>query len=812
MFAVLVAVPLLLPVAVRLSFLLFLVPLVLLSVGASRAVALRGRREPASAWILLGASSAVAAVASALGTLAALAPGLARAALYIGAVGSLLLVAAAASFLRRALSHRLRAFVVEALLVDGVVVSLSFWFVVRPALAHGDEVLTAVFIADLVAFALVTVAAASAPSRAETRSGLAVAAMFAAAAIGDGIVARGGSPALTAAMWGIAGIALLAAVADCPEREADAGAGADPRVAVLRMALPLVAALSFPTAAAVAAARHELNAAAIGFFAIFFGATLLLAFGRQAWLLIDNQRSVLRERRLSGEVVRRNEELQALTALAATMTETLEEDPVVERGLAALRVAARPTSMALHLREGGALTLRATAGNWGTEGVWALRDPRPGVELQGGRQLLRLPVAARGTDLGLVTLVRPASEPIGDEQLGLLRLLVDQVAIAVKNARDYRDRLEQAIRDPLTGVYNRRFFYEALEKELARAERAGTSAAVVLIDVDDFKQVNDTLGHHAGDEVLRAIGRAAAGLVRPADTFARVGGEEFALLLPETSQLEALLVAERLRRAVAGERPLTERVVTVSAGVAAYPDDAMTLDDLRAKADAALYWAKHNGKNLCVVATEVVVSDARSERDDMLCHLHALVSTIDASHLKTRDHSENVAAYAAAIATELGLAPERVVRLRRAALFHDIGKIAVRADILSKPGALTEGEYLQMQTHSVVGATMLAHSGFADEARWVRQHHERLDGRGYPDRLAGGDIDFEARIIFVADSFEAMTSDRPYRRGMPVADAVAELRACAGSQFDPRVVDALAGMLERGELPVLSLREPEPAA
>jgi diguanylate cyclase (GGDEF)-like protein/putative nucleotidyltransferase with HDIG domain len=521
---------------------------------------------------------------------------------------------------------------------------------------------------------------------------------------------------------------------------------------------------------------------------------------------------VLRERKLSAEVVRRNEELHALTELAATMTETLEEDPVVERGLAALGVAARPTSMALHLRRGDDLVLRATAGDWSVEGVWALRDPRPGVEEVGGRQLVRLPVTARGADLGLVTLVRPAGDPIGPEQIDLLRLLVDTVAIAVKNARDYHDRLEQAIRDPLTGVYNRRFFYEALEKELARAERSGTTAALVLIDVDDFKAVNDTLGHMSGDDVLRVIGRAGSELLRPADTFARVGGEEFALLLPETSQLDALLVAERLRRAVAAARALPERTVTVSAGVAAYPDDAGTLDELHAKADHALYWAKRNGKNLCAVATEVVVSEGESASEDMLCHLHALVSTIDAAHLKTRDHSENVAAYAAAIATALGLPDQRVVRLRRAALFHDIGKIAVRADILSKPAALTESEYEEMKTHSVVGAAMLAHSGFTEEARWVRQHHERVDGRGYPDGLEGGDIAFEARIIFVADSFEAMTSDRPYRKGMPVADAVAELRECAGTQFDARVVEALAGLLERDELPVLSLRDAEPAA
>jgi diguanylate cyclase (GGDEF)-like protein/putative nucleotidyltransferase with HDIG domain len=806
LFAVLIAVPLVLPLIVQLSFLLFLVPLVLLAVGAARAFAVARHRAPALGWRLIGTSCAAASAASALGAAAAIDPDLTRAALVVGAAASVLLVVSAVPFLRRALSHGAHDLVVDALLIDGVVASLAAWFVVRPGLQHGDVVLTLVFAADIVALVLVTVAAAAAPTRAERSTGAALMAAVAAASIGDGVVARGGSAALTALMWGVAAVALLVAVRDRQPGRRGSEAPADTGYLALRILLPLGAALSFPLAAAVVAARGELTISAAIYFAAFFVATLILAFGRQARLLLDNQRSVMRERRLRGEVVRRNEELQALTALATTMTETLEEDPVVERGLAALRVAARPTSMALHLFDGDRLALRATAGDWSSESAWALRDPRPGVEEVGGRQLVHLPVSARGHDIGLVTLVRGADDPLGEEQLDLLRLLVDQVAIAIHNARDYRTRLEQATRDPLTGVYNRRFFFEALATELARSERSGSTASLVIVDVDDFKQVNDTLGHTAGDEVLCAIARIAGELVRPADSFARIGGEEFALLLPETSQLEALLVAERLRRGVASAKILTDRAVTVSAGVASFPDDATTLEELEAKADAALYWSKRNGKNLCAVASEVVVAEDGSQRDAMLTHLHALVSAIDAEHLKTRDHSENVAAYAAALGGALGLSPERLLRLRRAALFHDIGKIAVRADILAKPSALSDEEYAEMKTHSVVGASMLAHAGFGEEATWVRQHHERIDGRGYPDGIAGGAIAFEARIIFVADSFEAMTSDRPYRAGMPVADAVEELRRCSGSQFDPRVVDAMAGLLERDELPVLALR------
>jgi putative nucleotidyltransferase with HDIG domain len=191
----------------------------------------------------------------------------------------------------------------------------------------------------------------------------------------------------------------------------------------------------------------------------------------------------------------------------------------------------------------------------------------------------------------------------------------------------------------------------------------------------------------------------------------------------------------------------------------------------------------------------------------MLAHLHALVATIDSQHLNTRDHSQNVAAYAAAIGHHIGLSRERIVLLRRAALFHDIGKVAVRREVLNKPSRLSDAEFDEIKVHAVVGGAMLAHSGFEVEADWVRHHHERIDGRGYPDGLPGAEIPIEARIIHVADSFEAMTSDRPYHSGRAVSDAVAELRRCAGTQFEPRLVEALVELLEADALPVLALRD-----
>jgi len=190
----------------------------------------------------------------------------------------------------------------------------------------------------------------------------------------------------------------------------------------------------------------------------------------------------------------------------------------------------------------------------------------------------------------------------------------------------------------------------------------------------------------------------------------------------------------------------------------------------------------------------------------VLAHLVTLVSTIDAKHLHTRDHSENVAVYAVALGQALGVDPDRLLRLRRAALLHDIGKVAVRPMVLEKDGRLDDAEMAEIRLHPTVGATMLFHAGLLEESRWVRHHHERLDGRGYPDGLAADAIPFEARILFVADAFEAMTSDRPYKAGRSVPDALEELRRCAGTQFEPRIVAALCELVEREELAVLALR------
>jgi diguanylate cyclase (GGDEF)-like protein len=228
----------------------------------------------------------------------------------------------------------------------------------------------------------------------------------------------------------------------------------------------------------------------------------------------------------------------------------------------------------------------------------------PGATLpDGDPHAVGIPLVVRDEQLGSVLLVG-REEPFAQETMRLVGVLGDQLAVGLSHLRDYTEKSHQALRDPLTGIYNRRVLQDALTRELLRARREDGLLALTMLDIDDFKSINDGHGHDAGDEVLRRVAACGREVVRPGDTFARVGGEEFALLTPGAGAQEALLVAERLRLAVAALDVLPDRGVTVSAGLAAWPADAADGDALRRAADEALYRAKAAGKNRCELAGE----------------------------------------------------------------------------------------------------------------------------------------------------------------------------------------------------------------
>jgi diguanylate cyclase (GGDEF)-like protein len=355
---------------------------------------------------------------------------------------------------------------------------------------------------------------------------------------------------------------------------------------------------------------------------------------------------------------------------------------------------------------------------------------------------------------------------------------------------------EMAISDPLTGLRNHRAFQEDIGRELQRVARTGIPVALVMVDVDDLKAVNDSHGHQAGDERLQALADAIRATGRAADAAYRVGGDEFAVILPDARAWGALEFVQRLRAAT-----LRDAGFTVTAGIS----EAMVLrpkDDLIREADLALLGAKRMRQDVAIFGPDMAPGDGTTTGDDehhTRTLSSALARAVDAKDSYTRSHCQTVSQLSGLIGAELGFAGERLTRLRLAGLLHDVGKIGVPDAILNKPAKLTEAEYEHMKRHSLLGYDIVRAADLELEARWVRHHHERYDGRGYPDGLAGEEIPLEARIILVADAFEAMTSDRPYRKAPGQDFALAELRHNAGTQFDPAVVDALTRLLERGE-------------
>ena len=355
-----------------------------------------------------------------------------------------------------------------------------------------------------------------------------------------------------------------------------------------------------------------------------------------------------------------------------------------------------------------------------------------------------------------------------------------------------------ALTDPLTGLGNHRHFHERLERELRHARERGLPLTLCLVDVDDFKRVNDRFGHPVGDRILSQL---ATRLRQSGEAF-RLGGDEFALLLPGYHEEAALTAASSVVERIGALQLDHAGSITVSAGLATSPYHASDRDELIRLADSALYWAKEYGKNRVRAFRPDVIELAELKRlasgPDRAARFRAAASlarAVDARDVYTGSHSQRVAELAARTARRLGLPEEDVELTRLAASLHDLGKLAVPEEILRKPGPLTEPERIVLERHPQIGFRMLESLGVDPVAEWVLHHHERWDGSGYPDGLPGERIPLGARIIFVADAFDAMTSERVYRRRVAPSEAIAELQRCAGSQFDPEIVTALAGEL-----------------
>jgi diguanylate cyclase (GGDEF)-like protein/PAS domain S-box-containing protein len=435
------------------------------------------------------------------------------------------------------------------------------------------------------------------------------------------------------------------------------------------------------------------------------------------------------------------------------------------------------------------------------------------------------------TEMNMMFMRDSDGQPIGIQ--GVTRDISDRKRAEAEQNRLHAELEVKAITDGLTGLYNHAYFFQRLAEEIERSKRYNRCFAVVMMDIDNFKLFNDSYGHQAGDEVLHTVAEGIRSGLRQSDLAFRYGGDEFAAILLHANSAKAQTIVNRIRRRIA--RNLEEMDVAttgnlaLSAGVARFPDDGTISDALVKVADAALYSAKWAARAHGAVQRGQAIEPPSVARDwpmemppavagsliatlrrlgvrDGLADLNlrtmaALGTLAEIRDPYVRGHQERTSRWATAVAEELGLSSDRVQSTKMAGLLHDLGNVGTSKHILNKPGKLTEEEFEKIKEHPPLGSIMIM-SEIETLQRLVpavRHHHERYDGQGYPDGLAGDEIPIEARILAVADAFDAMIHERSYRKALSREETIAELKRCSGTQFDPAVVEAFLALLSRSD-------------
>src|SRR6266403_1996973 len=453
------------------------------------------------------------------------------------------------------------------------------------------------------------------------------------------------------------------------------------------------------------------------------------------------------------------------------------------------------------------------------------------------RAVICLPISYGETLLGVLNIESRDENAFAPQDVLILNTLADLLATALHNSFVFQKLQQQSITDGLTGIKTRRFFWEALNSEWKRASRSGRPFSVVLMDLDKFKEVNDTKGHLEGDLVLARVGRLLEQKCRQSNVVARYGGDEFIILMPETGVEQAQILAERLRLWMAQDPALSEHHITGSFGVGSFPVHGFTMEDIIRVADAGMYVSKHAGGDRVSTAEELSEGETAAVRRRLISgyiegflqrehtgpeHLEELISTLkkmvgegdrnatvlreaietltgaaESRELNSSGHGEMVARYSEIIARSLGLPAEEIADLSFAARVHDVGKIFVPERILNKSGPLTEDEFYLLKWHAQVGGEVLATLPDAKKLQEsVHHHHESFDGGGYPDRLRGEQIPLWARILAITDAYVNMTTERSFATSKTSEEALAELEKMSGTRYDGMLVRILLRALK----------------
>jgi diguanylate cyclase (GGDEF)-like protein len=461
-------------------------------------------------------------------------------------------------------------------------------------------------------------------------------------------------------------------------------------------------------------------------------------------------------------------------------------------------------------------------------------DGQPQGLLSTSRTVLCLPITYGESLLGVLNVESEQDNAFSPEDQLVMNTLADLLATALHNSFVFQKLQQQSITDGLTSIKTRRYFWEALGSEWKRASRSGRPFSVVLVDLDKFKEVNDNFGHMEGDLVLARVGRLLEQKCRQSNVVARYGGDEFVILMPETSVEQAQILAERLRLWLATDPMLSEHHITGSFGVATFPLHGFSAEDIIRVADAGMYVSKKAGGDRVSTAEDYGLDQAsvvqrqlvsgyvegflQRERtgpeqvDELVGTLRklstgsehknlpllrdsieALARAAESRELNAAGHGDSVGRYCELIARALGLPPEEVRELAFIGRVHDVGKIFIPERVLNREGPLPEDDYHFLRMHPQVGAEILGTLPDSEGMqKAVEGHHERVDGSGYPSGAKGEEIPLWARIVGIADAYVNLMTDHSLVPGKTHEQAIAELEKLSGTKYDGMLVRILA--------------------
>lgn len=559
---------------------------------------------------------------------------------------------------------------------------------------------------------------------------------------------------------------------------------------------------------------------------------MLIAMARQAYgllkgqtMLRDNELLTDKLRQVTGgledTIAQRTRQLNALHQLTKAVSNTLDPKEVLSMAAVHGRTALRADAVVIWLAEAdrqhehvmkGALQLGLADKQEisqqiyivpAIESVQCLPVPmEPNSPSGPVAALLQAPMIGQQKLVGIIGVMR-FKGAFNKTEWEMIEAIGLEAGTALKHAQQYTQARAAADQDPVTGLLNHRAIHQILDETMEAAAAAQQPCTVMMMDMNNFKMFNDTYGHPAGDEALRRVAKALAESCQSGATVGRYGGDEFLAVLPGANQQQALALAQQVKAKLLKQgfvpNPTDGRVIpiTLSYGIASFPKDSQSRHDLIAMADANLYTAKRSEEGIRVTS-DIQRESSQLRNENSFAVLDGMVTAVDNKDSYTRRHSEDVAEFSIWIAEELGLSTDTLRTIRIGALLHDVGKITVPDEILRKPGRLTAEEFEILKRHPRLGALIVAGvPGMESILDIVQHHHERWDGKGYPDELRGEEIPLLGRLVAVADTFSAMTTDRPYRKGLSWDVAVQEISDNAGTQFDPAMAEAFLKAAEK---------------